>query len=925
MPDPSNTTLARPRPPGAGVPVRVPAAADFLMLTTMYSPPRLPRRPVLRERLTAQLTEAVRESPLTLVSAPAGSGKTTLAASWLDHPGVPWRVVWLTLSEATGSPEEFWFFVIEALSRAGVDLPHTASLPGLPQDYDALVTQLATDLLNRAEPVVLVLDEVERLSDARVPHQLDLLLRLASVRIRLVLLSRVDPLLPMQRYRLTGMMSQIRMADLAFTREEARELLSGSGIDLTEPMVMALHDRTRGWAAGLQLAALAREHRPDSDPEAGDWLLGAQDANLAEYLTGEILAGQPPHLRDFLLRTSIIDPVCAELAEVLTGDVGAAMSLMTLSHQNILVEAAGDLAGCYHAHPLFRELLRAQLAYESPELLPGLHERAGRWFADAGIVDQALAHLAAAGCWEEVAHLVVRKGLVGDLLRPSVGWPLQRVAGMPAGAPGAEVAVVRAAAALGRGDLPACDDALGAATEQAGEDSHLAVALATTRLAAAASHADAEGASAWADRLEQAWAAVADGEEPAPMPADLRARLLSIRGLTQLHSGDLTAATATLGRAVGACVEGGLGADHVANLGRRALAEAVLGHLKHARELVDTTDPLLEEQSVTEEGGGPAALSVAAAWVQVEAGAAEAALSLLPASTDRAEPLERVVLHVLGVVVRSRALRALRRPEAVPDLPDLEDVPTGWLGDLLAQERVGALLAAADPVAAQREAARASAGVRGGMLRARAALAVGDGSSVTGPDPATVEQADELAVDLQVEAWLVQAQASVAAGSRDQAVAAVRRAVRRARSEGLRRPFREAPPEVRRLWAAQGTVADAARWLAEGAVPARPSANRPAAAGPGTPRSVPARAPVPAQRRRLASGASEEPIIVEPLSARETEVLRHLADLLTTEEVAEAMFVSVNTVKSHIRSILRKLSVARRNEAIRRARELNVI
>jgi len=252
-------------------------------------------------------------------------------------------------------------------------------------------------------------------------------------------------------------------------------------------------------------------------------------------------------------------------------------------------------------------------------------------------------------------------------------------------------------------------------------------------------------------------------------------------------------------------------------------------------------------------------------------------------------------------------------------------VPSGWLGDLLAQERVAALLAAADLVTAQQEAAGASAGLRGVLLRTRASLAEGDGSSVTSLDPATVEHADELPVDLQVEAWLVQAQARLAAGSRDQAVAAVRRAVRRARAEGLRRPFREAPPEVRRLWAAQGAVADAARWLAEGAVPARPVPTRPAAAGPGTPRSGPARAPVPAERRRLATGAAEEPIIVEALSARETEVLRHLADLLTTEEVAEAMFVSVNTVKSHIRSILRKLSVARRNEAIRRARELNVI
>jgi LuxR family maltose regulon positive regulatory protein len=193
------------------------------------------------------------------------------------------------------------------------------------------------------------------------------------------------------------------------------------------------------------------------------------------------------------------------------------------------------------------------------------------------------------------------------------------------------------------------------------------------------------------------------------------------------------------------------------------------------------------------------------------------------------------------------------------------------------------------------------------------------------PDPAVVEHDDELPVDLQVETWLVQAQSRLAAGSRDQAVAAVRRAVRRARAEGLRRPFREAPPEVRRLWSAEGTVADAARWLAEGAVPARRVTTRPSAERPETTRPLPPTAPVASERRRPADGGSGDPIIVEELSARETEVLRHLADLLTTEEVAEAMFVSVNTVKSHIRSILRKLSVARRNEAIRRARELNVI
>ena len=138
----------------------------------------------------------MRETPLTLVSGPAGSGKTTLAGSWMTRPGVPWRVVWLTLSEATGSPEEFWFFVTEALGRAGVDLPHSSRVAGMSPAGEGFVIRLATDLLERDEPVVLVLDEVERLTDPAVPAQLELLMRLAGLSLRLVLLSRVDPLLP---------------------------------------------------------------------------------------------------------------------------------------------------------------------------------------------------------------------------------------------------------------------------------------------------------------------------------------------------------------------------------------------------------------------------------------------------------------------------------------------------------------------------------------------------------------------------------------------------------------------------------------------------------------------------------------------------------------------------------------------------------
>jgi len=145
----------------------------------------------------------------------------------MSRPGVPWRVVWLTLSEATGSPEEFWFFVTEALGRAGVDLPHSSRVAPMSPAGEGFVIRLATDLLEREEPVVLVLDEVERLTDPAVPAQLELLMRLAGLSLRLVLLSRVDPLLPLQRYRMAGAVTEIRTADLAFTTKEEIPLAVG--------------------------------------------------------------------------------------------------------------------------------------------------------------------------------------------------------------------------------------------------------------------------------------------------------------------------------------------------------------------------------------------------------------------------------------------------------------------------------------------------------------------------------------------------------------------------------------------------------------------------------------------------------------------------------------------------------------------------
>ena len=528
--------------------------------------------------------------------------------------------------------------------------------------------------------------------------------------LRLVLLSRVDPLLPMQRYRMAGAVTEIRTADLAFTTKEAGELLLRCDVHLSRASLAALVKRTEGWAAGLQLAALTRSHLPSTerDAETDEWLIGVHDANLAEYLTREVLDAQPPHLRDFLLRTSVLELVSAELAEELTGEPGAAMALLTLVRGNILTEAVGDLSGCYRAHPLLRELLRAQLAYRSPELVPELHLRAARWFARAGMLVQAVSHYGAAGSWEEAAEMVVDGVLIVEALRPSTPALVQRLADMPEGTPGIPASVVRAAVALGRGaDLPASDDALhGVEQPPTGVLSpRLDVAVAATRLASASTRADPEETLACATRAEDALTALAaeaagSGPVAAAVPqehADLLSLLLSAKGAAQLSMGELAAASLTLSAAVGSCTEAGFLPEQLVNLSRLALAEALQGHLHRAGELVDAATQLAQEQSAEAVVQLPPALVAAESWTTIERDDVEAGRTALLHPMTPVEPEEQVVIDALLAVLWARADRARGAYDAALASLTRPGPGPAWLQDLLVQERVAVHLAAGRP------------------------------------------------------------------------------------------------------------------------------------------------------------------------------------------------------------------------------------
>jgi LuxR family transcriptional regulator, maltose regulon positive regulatory protein len=858
-----------------------------------------PNGPMLRRRrLVDRLSTAVAGHLVTLVCAPAGSGKTVLASSWVVAGAVPGTVVWISLDEEDDRPGVFWTYLITGLEHGGVDVEGV----GLPRSVESvdrsLLVRLAARLSERAETVVIVLDNADGLSQRRLADDLDFLLRHAGERLRLVVLARVEPALPLPLYRLERLVAEVRFPDLAFTLGEARELLRARRRNLSENAVHTVSDRTRGWAAGLRLVELpdGHGHADERDPAASD------DSDLAGYFRSEVLGKQPPNVRDVLLATSVADVVPTALARHLSDSKDAGMILRTLAQQAAFVASAPDADEVYRYHPIVRELLVGQLRSEHPRRWRRLQRKAARWFESAGRTVEAVHEYASGGNWVQVARLLVRQDGLGRLLAGTSTAPLAvACARMPAGLPGPEPAVVAAAVALVDGDLEACDKHLARAEELAADepedrraDLDAAVALtALTRFAAAGAPGGgpvADAADAAVDRLRAL----------RPVDAVVGALLAHGRGCTLLADGRPAPARQTLAAAERAAHNAGCPELASRCVARLALAEALLGRLREA------CDTAARARRTAEASGGAAqtlaAADVALAWVASERGD-------LPEATTHARHAAGDPLLLVGVttapvlaLVRARLLRARGDlPGALAALDRLRDV--GPLPDALA-DRVGG--AAAGLLLAQGRPAAAADRVRddgaddgssGLLALGWAALALGEAAD--GEARARrVTRRSGAPLDLQVEGHLLAAACALTLSRPESAAAAVDEALRLASPERIRRPFDEAPRRIRALL--QQRDAHAAHRLSGG---------RPDAGGGG---AVPlARAP--------------EVLTVQPLTDRELDVLGYLDALLPTQEIAARMYVSVNTVKSHVRAILRKLAVERRNEAVRRARELGLI
>lgn len=398
-------------PAGPPAPARLPNGDP--MLATRVRPPRPPAAAFLhRDRLLGRL-DAAALRPVTLVNGPAGAGKTLLVADWLARGRLPGPAGWLTLEPSDNQPGTFWAYVREALQTGVGGLPAEVGAPARAEHVEpSLLLRLAAWINARPRPLVLVLDECEHLDNLRLAEQLHDLVRHTAGRLRLVLVGRSEPLLPLHRYRAAGELAEIRAGELALNRAETAAVLERHGLRVGPAAVEAVHHALSGWTAGVRLLALAAQDA--DDPEAYLGRIDAGPTALSDFLLAEVLRAQPAPTQDLLLRSSILGRVHPDLADALTGRRDGRRILDRLHQDNAFTDALPD--GWYRLHPMFAGILRLHLRAAAPERVDELRVRAAHWLAGHGQYRAALDHAAEAGAWALAARLLVDEFALGELL-----------------------------------------------------------------------------------------------------------------------------------------------------------------------------------------------------------------------------------------------------------------------------------------------------------------------------------------------------------------------------------------------------------------------------------------------------------------------------------------------------------------------------
>jgi LuxR family transcriptional regulator, maltose regulon positive regulatory protein len=866
-----------------------------------------------------------RTGRITQVSAPAGSGKTFLLRSWIGVAGLAESTAWVSVQREERNPQRFWVSVLSALQQTAAGSTVVRPLTAAPDlDGWAVVERLLKDLESLPDRAWLVIDDVHELHSAETLSQLELLLMRAPPKLRCMLATRHDVRLGLHRLRLEGEVTEFRAANLRFTLEEARALFGAAGVELPESALTLLHARTEGWAAGLRLAALSLAGHPDPERFAAEF--SGSERTVAEYLLAEVLERQSEEVRLLLLRTSMLDRISGELADLLTGGSGGERILQDLEEAGAFVVSLDGRRSWFRYHRLFADLLQLELRHTEPGGLATLHATAAGWYAGHGYPVEAVRHAQAARDWSLAARLLSDHWVDLDL-GGQAATAHELLTAFPAGvtAADAELTALTAAAELARGSLEEAERQLALAIQRsasvpAARRGRLEAMLTVLRLYLARQRGDLPAVTEAADRL---LTAVDKPDEPQlSLGEDLRALTLISLGIAEVwafrfkdanqHLEDGVALARRIKRpyleltalahwaelaalrsytrgaqrskqaidlayqhgwsdepfvAVAYTVLGGA----MVSQGRLAEAERWLGHAAH------TLRPDVE----------PAAgmhLHYARGGLEMARGHHADAIAAFRAAQQLAKTL--VTPHTLATPMRAHTLQAL--------------VLLGETG------RVERSLAELDP--RERE---------GGEMRNAIALL-----RLVQHDPlgATAALAPVLDGSVRVHpvwvvaAALLEAVARDALGDPAAAGRAIERALDLAEPDLVLFPFLTYP--------VPGLLEDHARDCVKHAalvgeilslLPVR-NEGLGGLAGPGDVITGGAGRP-----------GGSAPRLVEPLSQGETRVLRYLPTNLSAPEIARELSVSVNTVRTHIRHVCGKLGAHGRTEVVARARALGLL
>lgn len=907
---------------------------DQLITTKLYVPSLKPNL-VMRRRLTERLNQGVK-GRLALISAPAGFGKTTLLAEWSLQSTLP--LAWVSLDEGDNDLGRFLAYLVAALedmrNGVGEDVLEPLHSPQ-PPPIESILTALVNEITTIPEDFAVVLDDYHAIEARPVHDAVTFLLEHLPPQMHLVIASRTDPPLHLVRLLARGHLTKLSAAELRFTLEEAVAFLNETmGVDLSPEDVATLEERTEGWIAGLQLAALSMQGRED----LSGFIAAFTGSNryVLDYLAEEVLRKQTESIQRFLLETCILDRLSGPLSDAVTGRSDGQTMLEKLEQENLFVVPLDDERRWFRYHHLFSEFLLKELRRTSPGLVADLHHRACDWFEHEGLAAEAVSHAFAAGDSERAANLVeyvarttLRRGELSTLRR----WLEELSEDLVCSRP--RLCLFYAWYYLATGRLDAIEPYLSKAEHGSdAEDEGLMITSGDKPI-------EGEGAGEVLGEVATIRAAVAGlrGESSHAMKLSRRATdlltednqflrciIAASRGFAHRNRGDVAAAS--LEFAETAALSRSVGATYVALLAYKHLVELrmVQGRLRAAADVCHQAFEL-----VTERGRGLPASSAAHVGMGKllrEWNELDAAMRHLKEGIELGERGGNVEIVFDAHVALARTKQASGDPAGAADT--LEKARR-----FAEKHRISAWAA------------------RAGAWQARLAVAQGDYWTVARwSEECGLSVDDELSYPREFE-HITLARVLIARDEHDDALVFMDRLLREAETGG--RGGRVVEILVLRALSlqAQNRRADAVAVLGRALTLANPEGYVRTFADEGAPMVALLEQSLRARKAQLSSGGHHVSpeyvakllvalghtgvssagarvrgptgLLVEPISEREIEVLHHLALGTPNREIAARLFVSLDTVKSHLKHVYNKLGVHSRTQAVARAKELDLI